>query len=71
VATDDISSPGGLRCGVELSEGFEPLESSYMCILSIKTVFLLNLATAGRVSEVHALSALLQCLRFNLMALLR
>ena len=54
-----------------LSEGFEPLESNCMRIVSIKTVFLLTLATAGRVSEIHALSALLQCLRFIPMALLR
>ena len=44
-----------------------------MRILSFKTVFLLTLATAGRVSEneIHALLALPQCLRFNRMAPLR
>ena len=54
-----------------LSERFETLESNCMRILCIKTVFLLTLATAGRVSEIHALSALPQCLRFSRMALLR
>jgi hypothetical protein len=46
-------------------EPFEPLEQAFLKHLTWKTVFLVTLATAGRVSEVHALSARSDCLRFN------
>ena len=35
---------------------FEPLDKASLFYLSVKTVFLVNLATARRVSEVHAFS---------------
>jgi integrase len=44
---------------------FEPLEAASLERLTTKTVFLIALATAGRVSELHALSARDDCLRFN------
>lgn len=37
---------------------FEPLHSVNLQFLTLKTVFLISLATARRVSEVHALSGL-------------
>jgi hypothetical protein len=46
-------------------EPFEPLEQASLKHLTWKTVFLVTLATAGRVSEVHALSARWDCLGFN------
>lgn len=46
-------------------EPFEPLEAASMDSLTKKTVFLITLATAGRVSEIQALSARRDCLRFN------
>jgi hypothetical protein len=47
------------------SDIFEPLEQAALDRLTVKTVFLVTLATAARVSEIHALSALPDCLRFN------
>lgn len=44
---------------------FEPLDKTEFKYLTMKTVFLTTLATAGRVSEIHALSARPECLRFN------
>jgi hypothetical protein len=44
---------------------FEPLLIADMRELTLKTVFLITLATAGRVSEIHALSARSDCLRFD------
>jgi hypothetical protein len=44
---------------------FEPLDSATLENLTLKTVFLVTLALAGRVSEIHALSARKDCRRFN------
>jgi hypothetical protein len=44
---------------------FEPLDSATLENLTLKTVFLVTLALAGRVSEIHALSARKDCMRFN------
>ena len=44
---------------------FEPLDKASLFYLSVKTVFLVNLATARRVSEVHALSMDSDHLRFS------
>ena len=53
------------------TERFEPLESTCMRNLSLKTVFLLTLATAGLVSEIHALSLSLSVCVSTRMAPLR
>ena len=44
---------------------FEPLDKASLFYLSVKTVFLVTLATARRVSEVHALSIDSDHLRFS------
>ena len=44
---------------------FEPLDKASLFYLSVKTVFLVTLATARRVSEVHALSMDSDHLRFS------
>ena len=44
---------------------FEPLDKALLFYLSVKTVFLVTLATARRVSEVHALSMDSDHLRFS------
>lgn len=44
---------------------FEPLDSATLESLTLKTAFLITLALAGRVSEIHALSARHECMRFN------
>ena len=44
---------------------FEPLESSSMKLLSFKTILLLALTTAKRVSDLHALSVSPECMRFG------
>ena len=44
---------------------FEPLDKASLFYLSVKTVFLVILATARRVSEVHALSMDSDHLRFS------
>ena len=44
---------------------FEPLDKASLFYLSVKTVFLVYLATARRVSEVHALSMDADHLRFS------
>ena len=44
---------------------FEPLDKALLFYLSVKTVFLVTLATARRVSEVHALSIDSDHLRFS------
>lgn len=44
---------------------FEPLEDTDLKILSYKTVLLLALATAKRVSYIHALSVHMSCMRFS------
>ena len=46
-------------------EPFEPIQQASRLHLSQKTTFLLLLATASRVSELHALSASEDCLRWN------
>ena len=45
-------------------EVFEPLQEASLLRPTQKTVFLVTLATAARVSEIHALSASAECLRF-------
>ncbi len=45
---------------------FEPLTDSAIKWLSLKSAFLLAIATARRVSELHALSVIPQCLRWGL-----
>ena len=47
------------------SAEFEPLEAASTPRLTQKAVFLVIMATAGRVSELHAMSTLPDCLRFN------
>jgi hypothetical protein len=44
---------------------FEPLDTIEMEPLTKKTLFLVTLALAGRISEIHALSARPECLRIN------
>ena len=44
---------------------FEPLDKASLFYLSVKTVFLVTLATARRVSEVHALPMDSDHLRFS------
>ena len=44
---------------------FEPLEAASLSCLTKKTCFLLALATASRVSEIHALSVDQACLQFR------
>jgi hypothetical protein len=44
---------------------FELIASSDIRSCTIKSVFLISLATAGRIGEVHALSAKKTCLRWN------
>ena len=44
---------------------FEPLDKASMFFLSIKTAFLLTMATAGRISEVHAFSIDADHFRFS------
>ena len=44
---------------------FEPLESADLKVLSLKTVLLLALTTAKRVSDLEALSISSECLRFS------
>ena len=44
---------------------FEPLESADLRVLSLKTVLLLALTTAKRVSDLEALSITSECLRFS------
>ena len=44
---------------------FEPLDKALLFHLSVKTVFLLTMATARRVSEVHAFSIDSNHLRFR------
>ena len=44
---------------------FEPLDKALLFYLSVKTVFLVTLATARRVSEVHAFSINSDHLRFS------
>ena len=44
---------------------FEPLDKASMFHLSVKTAFLVSMATARRVSEVHALSMADENLRFS------
>lgn len=46
-------------------EPYEPLNKASMLHLTQKTVFLLTLATAGRISEIHAFSVDPEHLRFN------
>ena len=46
-------------------EPYEPLNKASMLHLTQKTVFLLTLATAGRISEIHAFSVDSEHLRFN------
>lgn len=46
-------------------EPYEPLSKASLLHLSQKTVFLLTLATAGRISEIHALAMDPDHLRFN------
>ena len=47
------------------SDSFEPLPQATLQRVLQKSLFLLTLATAGRVSEVQALSAAPDCLAFN------
>lgn len=47
------------------SNSFEPLISVRLNFVTYTTIFLVTLATAKRVSELHALSARDDCLRFN------
>jgi hypothetical protein len=47
------------------SDSFEPLHNARLCRVTYKTGFRITLATAKRVSELHALSANIDCLRFN------
>lgn len=47
------------------SEQFEPLSLAPMREVTLKTCFLIALATAARVSEVHALSTREDCLQFR------
>ena len=47
------------------SDVFEPLEHTDFMSLTLKTVFLIALATAFRVSELHALSVAADCCRHN------
>ena len=44
---------------------FEPLENASFFRQSQKAAFLVTMATAGRVSEIHAMSSRPDCLRFN------
>lgn len=44
---------------------FEPLHETSLRWLTLKTCFLISLAVAGRISEIHALSRAPECLRFN------
>lgn len=44
---------------------FEPLESVELKILSYKTILLVALTTAKRVSDIHALSVCKECMRFE------
>ena len=44
---------------------FEPLGSADLKILSLKTVLLVALTTAKRVSDMHALSVSAECMRFS------
>jgi hypothetical protein len=44
---------------------FEPLEAASLENVTLKTAFLLTLALAGHMSEIHALSAREDCMRFN------
>ena len=48
------------------SSTFEPSNSASLAALTYKCVFLITLATALRVGEVHALSARQDCLRRNI-----
>ena len=47
------------------SSEFEPLPQADLSKMVRKAVFLLTLASAGRISEIHALSAASDCLTFN------
>ena len=47
------------------SDRFEPLQSAPIKELTLKTCFLLSLATAARVSELHALSTKEACLQWR------
>ena len=47
------------------SDEFEPLQQANLLRISQKAAFLLTLATAGRISEIHALSAAADFLTFN------
>nr|KAG5708402.1 hypothetical protein BaRGS_026129 [Batillaria attramentaria] len=47
------------------SSEFEPLEEVSLDCLLEKTIFLVTLATCARISEIHALSARPDCLRWN------
>ena len=48
-----------------LKHPFEPLESADIKILSLKTVLLIALTTAKRVSDIHALSVDHDCMQFS------
>ena len=63
----NLTPKWNLACVLEalVKTPYEPLGAASLMDLTVKTVFLLSLATAGRRSELHALSVEPHCLRFS------